>query len=125
MAAGEEKYLLAKDKGPQRRFVRDHVDARLSVGELMIPFLGAAVITGFLFKTPLITTISTFALYGFMLVAILDIVFLRAALKRKISAKFGAEKIQRGFLMYAATRVLTLRPMRLPKPQVKRGVFPS
>jgi len=125
MAAGEEKYLLAKDKGPQRRFVRDYVDARFNVGELMIPFLGVAVITGFFFKTPIVTTISTFALYGFILVAILDIVFLRVAVKRKLSAKFGAEKVQRGFLWYAVIRLINLRPMRLPKPQAKRGAFPS
>ena len=33
MAAGEEKFLPARDKGPQRRFIRDYVDARFSVGD--------------------------------------------------------------------------------------------
>ena len=31
---GDEKYLPARDKGPVRRYVRDFVDARLSIGTL-------------------------------------------------------------------------------------------
>jgi alkylation response protein AidB-like acyl-CoA dehydrogenase len=29
MAAGDERYLTARDKGPQRRFARDYVDSRI------------------------------------------------------------------------------------------------
>ena len=39
MAAGEEKYLPVRDKGPQKRYVRDYVDARTSVGEILLPLL--------------------------------------------------------------------------------------
>ena len=39
MKAGDEHYLLARDKGPVRRFIRDFVDARFSFIELMIPLL--------------------------------------------------------------------------------------
>ncbi|MEO7348876.1 MAG: DUF3043 domain-containing protein, partial [Terrimesophilobacter sp.] len=39
MAAGEEKYLPVRDRGAQRRWVRDYVDARFSVGEVLIPVM--------------------------------------------------------------------------------------
>ena len=39
MMAGEERYLGARDKGPQRKFARDVVDARFTAGELVLPML--------------------------------------------------------------------------------------
>ena len=44
-------------------------------------------------------------------------------LTRKIKAKFGEDKAER-VRWYAAMRALQLRPLRLPKPQVKRGQYP-
>jgi hypothetical protein len=123
MANGEEKFLLAKDKGPQRRFVRDYVDARFSVGELMIPFLGIVIVLTFIGSTTF-TVIGTYALWVFLLVMVLDAVVLGFTLNRKLTAKFGAGKVEPRFRWYAATRAVQLRPMRLPKPQVKRGAFP-
>src|SRR5690242_19206596 len=34
MAAGDDKYLTVRDRGPVRRYVRDVVDARRNVGSL-------------------------------------------------------------------------------------------
>jgi len=48
LANGEEKYLPARDKGPQRRFIRDYVDARFSVGEILIPVMFVVIILTFL-----------------------------------------------------------------------------
>ena len=39
MAAGDPKYLPARDKGPQKKYVRDYVDARWSLGEVLLPML--------------------------------------------------------------------------------------
>jgi len=36
MANGEQKYLPIRDRGPQRKYIRDYVDARWSVGELLL-----------------------------------------------------------------------------------------
>ena len=40
---------------------------------------------------------------------------------RKVAAKYGEDKVERGIRWYAAMRSTQMRPMRLPKPQVKRG----
>jgi hypothetical protein len=123
MANGEEKYLPTKDKGPQRRYVRDYVDARFSVGELMIPFLGIVIVLTFV-NQPIFVTIGTLALWAFLIIMVLDCLVIGFVLNKKLKAKFGEDKVNRGFRWYAATRAVQLRPMRLPKPQVKRGNFP-
>lgn len=123
MANGEEKYLPLRDRGPQKRFVRDYVDARFSVGELLVPAMFVVIILTLL-PQPEVQVFGLFALWGFFLIAAIDAILLGLRLRRKVAEKFGetrAEKVR----WYAAMRSLQLRIMRLPKPQVKRGQFPS
>lgn len=122
MAAGEERYLPARDRGQQRRFVRDYIDARFSVGEAMIPLMFLVILTTFI---PGIEVYSFLALWVFFVLAIGDCVLLGFILKKKIAVKFGADSVQSGTRWYAAMRALQLRPMRLPKAQVKRRQYPS
>ena len=124
MANGEEKYLQARDKGPQRRFIRDYVDARFSVGEMMIPILFIIIILSFI-NNPLFQVVSVFALWGFFLIAVGDCLLIGFTVNRKLAAKFGSDRLQRGNRWYAAMRAMQMRLMRLPKPQVKRGQYPS
>jgi hypothetical protein len=72
----------------------------------------------------LVTIIGFFAIWGFFLLAIIDCVILGFTLNRKLAAKFGEGRVEK-VRWYAAMRALQLRPMRLPKPQVKRGEFPA
>ena len=48
LEAGDERYLPLRDKGPQKRMVRDIVDSRFTVGEFMIPLMFAVIIVTFL-----------------------------------------------------------------------------
>ena len=52
MRNGEEKYLLARDKGPVRRFIRDFVDSRFSFIELIIPLLVVTMVLGYSGNAP-------------------------------------------------------------------------
>lgn len=123
LASGDERYLPTRDKGPQRKFVRDYVDARWSVGEFLIPFMFLVIVITFI-PDPYIQTYSIFGLWAFFLLAVIDVVILGFQLKRKLTAKFGEARLERGFRWYAAMRALQLRPLRLPKAQVKRGAYP-
>ena len=38
LKTGDERYLPARDKGPERRWVRDYVDARRNLAEWFLPF---------------------------------------------------------------------------------------
>ena len=122
MARGEEKYLPIRDRGPQKKYVRDYVDARFSIGELMIPFMVVLIIAS-LIPVEMVTVIGFIAIWAFFLLAIIDCVVLGFLLNRKLAAKFGDDRVEK-VRWYAAMRALQLRPMRLPKPQVKRGQFP-
>lgn len=123
MANGEEKYLPQRDKGPQKRWVRDYVDARISIGEFLIPVMFFVIILTFI---PSIEaqTISILGLWAFFLVAIIDSTVLGYLVHRKLTKKYGADKVEK-VRWYAAMRSLQLRVLRLPKPQVKRGQFPD
>jgi hypothetical protein len=124
MAAGDEKYLPTRDKGPQRRYVRDYVDARFSVGELMIPVM-LIIIVLTLIDNYEVQVLSILGLWGFFILAVVDSVLAGILVGRRLAAKFGADKVQGGYRWYTAMRCLQLRPMRLPKPQVKRGQYPE
>ena len=123
MAMGDDKYLPARDRGPQKKFVRDYVDARFSIGEILIPVMFLVIVLT-LIPSYEVQTIGIFALWGFFLVSVIDVIILGTILTRKINAKFGAGKAEK-VRWYAAMRALQLRPLRLPKPQVKRGQYPS
>lgn len=124
MANGEEKYLPARDKGPQKRFVRDFVDARFSFGELMIPVMLVIIILT-LVDNVQVQVISIVALWGFFILAVLDCLLAGVQVGRRLNAKFGEENVKKGYRWYTAMRCLQLRRMRLPKPQVKRGQYPA
>ncbi len=120
LLAGEERYLGPRDRGPQKRFARDYVDSRTSVGELMVPILVISVV---------FTTIDNYALQIGLLVLLwttflgvaVNGYFLARSVKKALAEKFGASKVERGMTMYVAMRSLQMRPLRVPKPQVKRG----
>ena len=119
MRAGEEKYLLARDKGPVRRFIRDFVDARFSFIELIIPLLVITMVMGY-------STVDTLArvgnalLFGSILLVVLDMVMLRFRLRRQLALRFPEAPLK-GTTYYAVTRAMQMKFMRLPKAQVKIG----
>ena len=126
MANGEEKYLPMRDKGPQKKYVRDYIDARWSLGEFLLPLLGVVIISYF-FES-FIVGLSAYVIIGvwaMILVVIGEGVIVGMLLRRKLAAKFGADRVERGVRWYAFMRMIQLRVLRLPKPQVKRGQFPS
>jgi hypothetical protein len=123
MMRGDERYLGPRDKGPQRRYVRDYVDARLSIGEWLIPFMVIVLLAMFL-PGP-IQVVLVMVVWGFVLLAVVDAILLGFRLKNKLSEKFGADRVQPGFRWYAAMRAFQFRMLRMPKPQVKRFQFPQ
>jgi hypothetical protein len=121
MAAGEEKYLPQRDKGPQKKYVRDYIDARFSLGEILLPLLGLVIVSYFF------ESIAMYVLLGvWVAIAVVAVegVIVGILLRRKLAAKFGADRVQRGVRWYAFMRMIQMRVLRLPKPQVKRGQFP-
>ncbi|GAA1358822.1 hypothetical protein GCM10009596_13090 [Arthrobacter rhombi] len=117
---GDERYLSARDKGPQKRFARDFVDARWMVGEfLMIVILVFLVVAFTMTKNVQIQAYITFGLWIVLGITIIDSFIMSRQLKKRLVTKFGSQ--DRGVLWYACMRGLQFRKLRLPKPQVSRG----
>src|SRR5690606_23252503 len=68
-AAGDERYLPLRDRGPQKRWIRDYVDARLSAGEFVIPVMFLVIVLMYL-PLPEISAYSTVALLGYFALVI-------------------------------------------------------
>jgi len=124
MANGVEKYLPMRDRGVQRRYVRDYIDARTSIGEFLIPVMVIVLIATVL-PQPEVQVGAFGLLWFFFIAAVIDCIVVGFIIKRKLGAKFGASKVETGLRWYAAMRMLQLRVMRLPKPQVKRRQYPE
>lgn len=122
MANGEERYLQLRDKGPQKRYVRDYVDARFSAGEVLMPVLVLVILTWFF---PIVADYALLGFWGVFVLVIIDCVVLGFQVRKRLREKFGADKVERGVRWYAFMRMIQMRVLRLPKPQVKRGQFPS
>jgi hypothetical protein len=124
MANGEERYLPVRDRGPQKKFVRDYIDARFSVGEALIPLMLGVIVLTF-FPQLIVQTIGLIALWVFFAIAVIDCFVVGLIVRKKLAAKFGDTRVESGVRWYAAMRALQLRVMRMPKAQVARGAYPE
>ena len=124
METGEEKYLPTRDRGPQKRFARDYVDARTGVGEWLL-----VIVLVFLFASFLMTeqarALVAFGLWAVMLAVIVECWWVGRQVRKHIEVSFGVGELEKGIRFYAAMRALQVRRLRLPKPMVARGQFPS
>ncbi|MBO0866652.1 MAG: DUF3043 domain-containing protein, partial [Mycobacterium sp.] len=120
MMAGEEGYLLPRDKGPVRRFVRDVVDARRNVLGLFLP--SALALMFIMFGVPQLQLYMSPAMMVLMVLMVIDGLILGRKVSKLVDEKFPNNTESRWKLgLYAASRASQLRRMRAPRPQVKRG----
>ena len=119
MRDGDERYMLARDRGPVRRFIRDFVDSRFSFVELMVPLLIVTLLLGYS-GSPYLVGIGNTVLLGTVLLVVLDILLMRFRLRRELARRFPDEPTK-GTTYYAIMRALQMKFMRLPKAKVKIG----
>jgi hypothetical protein len=119
MKSGDERYFLARDKGPVRSFIRDFVDRRFSFVELMIPLLILTMVLGYS-GNPSMANMGNTILLGTMLLVILDLVLMRFRLRRELARRFPSESTK-GTTYYAVMRSMQMKFMRMPKAKVKIG----
>lgn len=120
MLQGDEKFMLARDRGPVRALVRDIVDARRNVGSYFL--IGAlVVIVGSSGAMPPQVQYAANLFWLFLALAVIvDSVILTRKVKRIVRERFPAES-HRGVGFYGFMRSITFRKMRMPKPRIKVG----
>jgi hypothetical protein len=122
MLSGDERALPARDAGAVRRYVRDYVDARYSVGEFLLPLV-VIVFVLTLTRQAYLALPAIIVTYGMVFAFLLDAMYMRYRLRKLLTEKFGS--VERGIVFYAVTRALQLRRWRMPRPKVSRGQYPS
>jgi hypothetical protein len=121
MMAGEEAYLLPRDQGPVRRYVRNLVDSRGNLLGLFMPLAFPLIIVSF-GAPPKIAASLSVVMMALVLIMAIDAVFLARRINKQVDLKFP-KNTESGWRLgfYAASRATQLRRMRAPRPQVKRG----
>ena len=116
---GDEAALPMRDRGVEKRFVRNYIDARRSIGEYFLPVIGFVLILSLI-------PVSTFAVAGIaimssvLLVSVFDGIFLSRKIKAEVAQRFP-DKSTKGLGLYGWLRSTQMRRMRAPKPQIKVG----
>jgi hypothetical protein len=120
MMAGDEAYLLPRDQGPIRRYVRDVVDSRRNLLGLFMP--SALALLFISMGVPQLQFYMSPVMVGLMAVMGVDAVILGRKVGKMVDAKFPTNTESHWKLgMYAAGRASQMRRMRAPRPQVQRG----
>jgi Protein of unknown function (DUF3043) len=120
MMAGEEAYLLPRDQGPIRRYIRDVVDSRRNALGLFMP--SALALLFVMFAVPQLQLYMSPAMLVLMAVMGIDGIILGRKVGKLVDAKFPTNTESRWKLgLYAAGRASQMRRMRAPRPQVERG----
>jgi hypothetical protein len=121
MLAGDEKFLLPRDRGPVRAYVRDLVDSRRHLAGAFMP-LALLVIVVILVPAPIVQQYVSLVSMAMLLAIIVEGVLLGRIVKRRVRERFpDASESGMSLGFYAMTRATQLRRLRVPKPRVGHG----
>ena len=115
---GDDSALPARDRGPEKRYIRDMVDSRLNIGEIALPLMLVAMIAWFI-PVRAVQTIGLTLVWLVVLLGLTDAILSWRRIKKGLLAKF--DSVPRGGMSYTITRAMQIRRGRFPRPAVKRG----
>lgn len=122
-ASGDPRHMLPKDKGPVRKFIRDEVDTHRQLVGLFMPIVVVLLVATFaLSSNPNTQIYASPILLALLVVMLVEGFFIGRRVIRKVRAEFP-EAPDRSFSIgwYAVQRAMTIRKLRLPKPNLKPG----
>lgn len=121
MRSGDEKFLMARDRGPERRLVRDIVDSRRNAGVLFL-FTAVFYFAGLFIPNMQIKAIITSLWLTVLLLLIVDSFVLGLRIRKLLRERHpDTTQRTRSLIFYGVTRATMLRRWRTPKPQVPVG----
>jgi hypothetical protein len=110
-----------QERAPEKALMRDYVDARFSLGELLLPGVVVILATTVLGSYwPTLAVFTTLAMYLFILAVIGDEILMWRGFKRVLAERMPNAPTK-GLLMYGMTRSTQIRRFRMPPPRLKRG----
>ncbi|AJE33630.1 MAG: DUF3043 domain-containing protein [Corynebacterium humireducens] len=123
MDDGDERYLLPRDQGPERRLVRDWVDSRRFVNNWVLPVALGLLVTLFIGTfAPDVANIMSLIAMALMVVFFIEGVWAGMAANRTVREKFpDSTATGLGLGFYTYSRMTQPRKWRSPKPRVNIG----
>nr|WP_202880070.1 DUF3043 domain-containing protein [Corynebacterium lujinxingii] len=122
MDSGDERYLMERDKGEVRRFVRDWVDSQRFFNNYVMPVALILVVVMFLGTwLPRLAAALSIATLLFILTIFIEGFVIGFRVNRRVRQKFPDAKTGFSLGMYAFSRATQPRNWRSPKPQVALG----
>jgi hypothetical protein len=121
LRTGDERYLTPRDRGPERRMVRDIVDSRRNAGVL---FLLSAVVyfAGLLIPSVQIKAAITALWLTVLILLIVDSALIGLRIRKLMRERFpDSNQRLSSLIFYGATRATMIRRWRMPKPAVEVG----
>lgn len=120
MKAGEDAYLIGRDKGPVRRYARDIVDSRPNLLGLLMPWTLLLVVGTMV--APKVGIYLNYAMPVVLIAMLVDGFLLSHKVSKAVDAKFPDNTETHAKLaLYAIPRAMQPRRWRIPRPQVARG----
>lgn len=123
MAAGDERYLLDRDKGEVRRYVRDWVDSRRFINEWVMPLALVLLVLLWVgtFSPALSNIVSIASMVAIVVFAVEGFWLARKA--NSAARERFPKSTEPGFGLgfYAYARASQPRKWRVPRPAVERG----
>lgn len=123
MNAGDERYLMPRDKGEVRRYVRNWVDSRSFLNEWVMLFMLVLLVILFIGTyAPTFANISTIVALVVVVIFGIEAVWLARKCNNAVRLKFpGTTEAGLSLGFYAYSRASQPRRWRSPKPAVERG----
>src|SRR5690606_4995291 len=121
MMDGDDRYVLSRDRGEVRRFVRDWVDTHRRLINWFMP-LALFVILFQLISYPTLLVYSPTLFLSPIAVVVIDGIFLGRTVNRVVRERFPeTEDTGFGLGWYAVMRATQPRVLRTPRPRVRPG----
>ena len=120
MMAGDDAYVLPRDRGPARALARDVVDSRRNLIGLFMPL--ALVVVVLFFLAPATSSVVSLGVLAAIVVMVVEGVFLARLVSGRVHERFPDEpggSVKLGW--YAFVRASQLRKLRAPRPRVQPG----
>ncbi|MDN3353241.1 DUF3043 domain-containing protein [Actinomadura sp. DC4] len=120
VARGDQRHMLKRDKGPVRQLARDFVDSRRTFGEFFMYLTILIVVASMVAPLAVRVYLQTFGLPVMLVVIIGESVWIANRVKKMSHERFPDESTQ-GVGIYAATRSMQIRRLRMPQARLKPG----
>lgn len=123
MMSGDPNYLLPRDQGKEKQFVRNYIDSRRYMMNLFLPIALVVVLVMIIgMRAPQVANYVSLAMLVIIVVLVVEGLFVGRKVNRLVDERFPDRAFGRWAIgFYAFTRATMVRKMRTPAPQVNIG----